>query len=300
MPRVTVPHMDDGVSHCGYFTVRDALLTNGMSYDEVRTGPYRRLFQGVYAVPGEEIDHELRCRAATAFCPRGAMLTGASALTVHGVPLAQTFDDVTLLIGERVPVHRSTGIVMRRGRAIDDDWTPWHGIRLATPTRAVFDALRSLPPRRSIGCADAAVRAGAVHVDELYRLLAERHDNGVVRARKVVELIDARSESPKESELRVVLLLSGIALEPQLEITLPNGRKVRADLGDDELKVLVEYDGAWHGAETEVLHDRRRRKELRDAGWHVIVVTADELRGSARQLCDRIGAVLDSRRAAVA
>jgi very-short-patch-repair endonuclease len=292
----TMPHMYyDRQGSGGYFRGRDALLYNDMTPRELRDGPYRRLFQGIYAGPGEEITHDLRCRAATTFCPSETMVTGRSALTLHGLPMARSSDPVELLIDGDVWIRRQQGIAIHQGRICHEDWRPWHDVRLATPLRAVFDAITRLPPRYGIACADAAVRAGMVQLDALRLLLSVRHDRGVVRARKTVDLVDPRAESPKESELRVLLALGGIALRPQVEIALTEDWIVRTDLADVDAKVIVEYDGAWHGAETQVRQDHRRRRALRDAGW-VVVVTEVDLRGDPRQLCERIGSILDKRR----
>lgn len=49
----------------------------------------------------------------------------------------------------------------------------------------------------------------------------------------------------------------------------------RADLGYEALKVVFEYDGALHWKQRR--EDDRRRDAMREAGWVVIVFSAEDI-----------------------
>jgi len=52
----------------------------------------------------------------------------------------------------------------------------------------------------------------------------------------------------------------------------------RVDFAWPGRKVAVEYEGRWHGESPQrVAADRRRLNRLREAGWTVVFVTAEDL-----------------------
>jgi hypothetical protein len=124
-----------------------------------------------------------------------------------------------------------------------DERTHWHGIGLATPLRAAYDLLLRRDIPRAVADVDALLRAGLVDAGQLAVLAANRHDHGVTPAREAVQLLDARAESPPESEVRVLLVRAGLRPTPQLEVWDDLGLIGRVDLGFEEEKVAVEYDG---------------------------------------------------------
>ena len=66
---------------------------------------------------------------------------------------------------------------------------------------------------------------------------------GVRRARTVIELADDGAESPGETATRFVVLRAGLPVpRTQIEVTTRLGT-FWADLGWEEWRVLVEYDG---------------------------------------------------------
>lgn len=52
----------------------------------------------------------------------------------------------------------------------------------------------------------------------------------------------------------------------------------RPDLLFRERRVAVEYDGAVHLPEKQRRYDARRRNLIQEAGWRLVVLTADDLR----------------------
>ncbi|MCP3800846.1 hypothetical protein NLX83_16395 [Allokutzneria sp. A3M-2-11 16] len=279
------------------FRGSDAITDGVLTPDVLRTPHFVRLFRDAYAVRGTPITHELRCRAAALVLPEAATLTGVSAATIYGVPLATGDDPVELAAPSEARAHRRPGMRVRNLRIPDEESVPWNGIRLATPLRTAYDLLigrRSLVER--VACTDAWLRSGLVDFEELRRIVVKRHDHGVVVGRQAVELVDPRAESFPESELRVLLNLNELYPVPQLKVCDSNGFIARVDLGFEEEKVAVEYDGAWHGDANQLPRDRERMNRLQAAGWHVVYVTAKWLRSSPRSVAAVVTQTLRERR----
>jgi very-short-patch-repair endonuclease len=148
---------------------------------------------------------------------------------------------------------------------------------VTTPLRTAFDCARWLPLVEAVVVIDALSHAGYFAVEELLAFAAAHPGwRWVTRVARAAALADARSESPMESRLRLLLVRAGLTgLQPQLNVFASDGRLVgRLDLAFEAWKVAVEYDGAWHWRQRR--QDDRRRDALRRLGWTVIVVSAED------------------------
>ena len=87
--------------------------------------------------------------------------------------------------------------------------------------------------------------------------------------------MDPASESPRESRVRVRLVLAGLPVPVCQHVVLDGRRFVaRVDLAWPEWKVALEYDGHDHTLDDRRGHDVDRLDELRRLGWVVITVTS--------------------------
>lgn len=133
--------------------------------------------------------------------------------------------------------------------------------------------------RSGVADLDAVVRRGLVDRSALAALVAGRSDNGIVLARRAVELADPRAGSRPESKLRVILALAGLHPEPQYWIEDRTGRLVCVDLASPARKLAIEYDGDWRDGEARALNrDRDRLDRVHALGWDVVFVTTPMLR----------------------
>ena len=76
----------------------------------------------------------------------------------------------------------------------------------------------------------------------------------------------------------MVIVGFGLA-EPTVNCPVPTaGRLLHADLGYPELKIAIEYEGAYHFRNVEQgRFDAARRRAMVDAGWTVIQVTDSDI-----------------------
>jgi hypothetical protein len=123
------------------------------------------------------------------------------------------------------------------------------------------------------------------------------HLDGVQRARRAAELVREGVESPRETDVRLALVESGLA-EPELNTDILDeaGRFLaRGDLVYRRWKVLVEYDGWQHERDAwQRQRDHLRREALEAAGWLVIVVTTTDMR-APKSIAARVARALTSR-----
>ncbi|GAB7191847.1 DUF559 domain-containing protein [Kineococcus sp. NUM-3379] len=258
------------------FRGADAVAHGALTRSQLRSSAVQRVVRGVYARPGTSLTHELRCEAIGLLLPPAAMITGRSAATVLGVPLARRDDPVEVLVPEGTSRELPTGITARRATRVPRG-EPWSTTCLAPSLRMAFDLTSRAPLPDAVASLDAVVRAGLVDVQALRRYLDALRDPGVRWARRAAELCDPRAESRPESVLRVVCVLAGIPVTPQ--VVVRNGGRVvaRVDLGVVGRRVAIEYDGGWHALREQLEVDRRRLGELREAGWEVVHVTSSML-----------------------
>ncbi len=277
------------------FVGSHAVAAGLLSVRQLRGPHVARVLQGVYRPAWVPLTHRLKCQAACLVLPDAAVVTGASAATVLGVPLAAADDDVVVAVPYGAEVPRYRGIRPRRlrdhrpaGRLLD-------GVRLAHARRIAFDAAAGRRLPEATAALDALVRHGIVDLDDLRTWLEGCHDNHVVTLREAAAMADPRAESQPESVTRVHLQRAGFDVVPQFRVRSGSEVVARVDLALPELKIAIEYDGRWHESGTQRALDNHRVAKLRAAGWIVIIVTAELLR-DPRALVAAVAAAVAERR----
>ena len=256
----------------------------------------RRLFRGVYCPSVVRDSHQLRCRAAALTGAGTLVLTGRSAAVVRGIDLASVSDPVEVIALPGIRVNRRPGLNVRRVAIDAGDHEPWEQIAIARPERMTLDVLSTGTLIRAIADTDRILRAKLTTQARMAAYLEGRHDHGVVRAREALALTDPRAESPPESELRVRMHFAGLHPEPQLRIYADGEFVARVDFAFAEERLVVEYDGEWHGQGSVLARDRLRQNALRKAGWKIHFVTKEMMANPNAVIDEIYGAVLRARR----
>ena len=277
----------------GSAQVRAGRLTKA----QLRSSAWRRLFPDVYACASLPETHARRARAAAALAVPGACVSGRSAAVVWGVALAGADDDIELTVPPGCRAGSIRGIQLSRRRLADDDVVVRDGVRVTTALRTAIDVARIQPIEEAVVALDQIVGAGLVTLEHLRRAAAELTGPGCRSVRRAAELADGLAESPQETRVRLVVLGSSLpAPVAQYTIRSADGRFLaRGDFAWPDAKVLLEYDGIWHGQPQQVGRDRRRLNELTAAGWTVVFATAADLRDPVA-LIARLTAALSSSR----
>ncbi len=221
-----------------------------------------------------------RCSAVMAVLDDRVFATGRTAAMLHGLPLPHGLRDC-LELGIPAPARavRRRGVTARSLRIEESELTVVRDIRTTSIARTWCELARTLTVPALVAAGDEAVRK--VGADRL-AAAARRHPDRRLHARlgAALELLDPRSESPKESELRALIVLAGLP-GPVPNVTLRNaaGRFVaRVDLLIEEFEEVLEYHGDHH--RTNLLQwrrDRTRESEIESLGYHVTEVTQADL-----------------------
>ena len=255
-----------------------ARLTRRGELVRVRRGTY---LPGGAAAPDPAGRHRQLVEATWPLLGDGAVLSHVSAAVLHGLPVWN--DRLT-----RVQVTRTDGRGKRRGNVhvhvaplLDEEVAEIAGLPVTSLGRTVVDLARVLPLGQAVAAGDAALRVGLCAGVLERDLGAAAGRPGVAAARRAVDLLDARSESPWESSSRVTL--HQIGLPPtslQHEVFDGRGRLVaRADFGWEEHRTLGEFDGRTKYDQllrpgqtaADVVHAEKRREDaVRDLDWQMV------------------------------
>lgn len=263
----------------GVFLGSHAVSEGMLTARQLKERSYRRLLDGVYALPELQLDHRLYCRAASLLLPEGAVIAGRSAGCWHGGPWPGPGEPVTVLVPRNQKWQGPKGIRVHRTVLANCDWELIDEIPLTTAARTAWDIAALEPVATAVGTIDAMVRSGSLTLSQLQGMvLAGSGRWRVTRVRRVAEVIDPRSESPPESWLRVAFVHADLqGFVPQYEVWAGGQFIARVDLAWPASKVAVEYEGAYHFEGLQIVRDDERLGRLVAAGWLVIRVSAADL-----------------------
>jgi len=263
----------------------EAIAAGLVTRQDLRT-KFAKLHQNVYSPIGLELDAADRAVAAWLWSRRKAILVGSSAAAMHGTRWLPR-DAPAEIARARHPAPR--GIVVHCGAIADDEICLVQSIYCTTPARTAYDIGRQVSADASIISIDALMNATRCTVFDVNRI-ARRYPGarGIRHLRAALTLADPGAESPKETELRLLLVRDGLP-RPVTQIRV--GRR-RVDMGWPQWKVGVEYDGEQHWTDPAThAGDIEPLEYLAAQGWIIVRVSARQLRH------DRAGVIARVRRA---
>lgn len=272
------------------FTVSEA---TDVSRSRLRAGDLARPFHGARIPVTSAADHEARCAAAALVCHEQAFVCHLAAAAYHGMPLPNSPERALIDIALPAPMRavRRRGIRGHSLLVVPDDLTELNGVRVTTPERTWCDLAGHLTVPELVAAGDWLIRSGSSSL-ALLAAAIERHPGRRGRGKLVVavELLDAASESPKESELRAIVHLAGLPQPEANAVILDElGRFVaRVDLLFRRFGEVLEYHGDHHRTDRKQWRrDRTREAELESLSLHVMEITDSDLR-RPRDLVARI------------
>jgi REase_MTES_1575 len=167
---------------------------------------------------------------------------------------------------------------------------------VTTPARTAFDLGRRRGLTTAVIRLDALMQATTLKPKDV-EALVERHRGarGNVQLRDAIDLADAGAESPQETRTRLVLTNAGLRPKrTQIDVFNDFGYFVsRIDMGWDDWKVGVEYDGIQHWTDPTVrTRDIDKQAELEALGWRIVRVSASMLRYRPATIVSRTRAAL--------
>jgi Protein of unknown function (DUF559) len=260
------------------FVGSEAVAAGAVTPYQLKTG-YAAVFRNVYVPAGQAITPVDKAVAAWLWSGRRATAAGLSAAALHGSLWIDA--DLPAELNQRHR-HKTAGILLHSDKLTDDEVCLVDGVPATTPARTAFDLGRRRGLTTAVIRLDALMQA--THLKPIdVALLADRHRGvrGVIQLREAISLSDTGAESPQETRTRLVLTSAGLRPKrTQIEVFDGFGMFVgRIDMGWDEWKVGVEYDGEQHWTNPQIrAGDIERQARLEALGWRIIRVSADMLR----------------------
>ncbi|MFD6158633.1 hypothetical protein ACFWF7_42110 [Nocardia sp. NPDC060256] len=290
---------------------RRQALASGISDSELqrlcRSGQWRRVRAGHYLnAPEPELTpagrHLILALATCAAMSDDAVASHCSALVIHGLPTWS-------LPLERVHVtrNRSNGgrirrqLILHAALLAPDEITLVNGLRVTTVPRTVIDIARSASFEQAVAIGDSALRQGLTTADELREQVSHRRRRGSIKAARVIDFLDGRSESVGESRSRVAIQ-QGLLPAPELQARIFTDDEVcvgRVDFLFADLGVIGEFDekieqhNEFHLPTQWATTEQNRDDRLRALGWIVVRWTWADLADPAH-LIRRLRAAADA------
>jgi very-short-patch-repair endonuclease len=277
----------------GSVVIRDGLLTR----HQLHSRAWRRLFADVYADAALPVTHALRARAVLNHLVPGAVATGRTAAVLWGVDLAGPDDDVECVLPAGSRARSMAGTRPTRRRLSRDEVVRRQGLLTTSGVRTALDLARTRPLDDAVIAVDRFLQPGTALLDDVRAAASVLTGRDCRHVREVVGLADGLAGSPQETRLRLLLRRSGLPAPVAQYVIRRDGRFVaRVDMAWPELRLALEYDGAWHGEPGQFARDRARLNRLTEAGWVVVFVTAGDLHRPG-EVVTRIRSALMSRSA---
>jgi len=255
------------------FIGAEALNEGSVRKHELRSR-FRPLYPGVYLPRTETPGFRQRAEGAWLWSRRGGVLSGLTAARLYG---AKWVDDALPIELNWSNGRPPPGIRVSKDHLAGDERGLWASLPVTSVPRTAFDIGRRGRLGEAVARLDAlgnVVGFTAPAVNELIE--AHPGTRGLCRLREALALHDAGAQSPRETWLRLLVIGAGLP-RPQTQIpVVVNGRpKYYLDMGWEDLKIAVEYDGDHHRTDrAQFARDITRLEELADLGWTVIRVAA--------------------------
>lgn len=259
----------------------------GVSMAALKGPSVHRVARSVYVAAGTE-SLSARAEAVLEILPQPALIAGLTALQIYGVdigpeePLRYCTSASKHCRRPNVHVARVRQLPPRRGH-------------LVAPADALVQAADKLDLVQVVTAGDWLLRLKVVDLSMLTTRLTAARGRGCRIARQAASLVRRRVDSPRESWLRMALVLCGL---PTPDVNPPIGTEFRfvgfVDLVYRKFQVLVEYEGDQHRSKGQWNSDIGRYEELAAEGWIIIRITAAAAR-QPRSVVYRVHEALVSR-----
>lgn len=258
------------------FLGSEALAVGAVTPYELRSR-YVRLHKDVYLSRDVELTAVVRAKACWLRSRRRGIVAGLSASALYGARWIDPTLPASIIDCNRRP---APGVRVWQESIAPDEIAIVDQMRVTSPARTALDLARRYPKHTAVAAIDALTQVVELKPADI-DVVAERYvgHRGIKTARAVLELIDAGAQSPNETWLRLLLMDAGFP-RPQTQIAVRNEwgwAEAYLDMGWEDIKVAVEYDGDHHRSlRSQFTKDIGRLEMLAQRyGWIVIRVVAE-------------------------
>ena len=214
-----------------------------------------------------------RVRGVLLTLPPATTATGVTGLQLLGVDVGPQLL-MTFATTYRRQVRRRDVKVMRVKEL------PPHRDGMASPEHCWLRAASTLNLLELVTAGDWLIRRRRTTVAQLNSAVRGHSGRGVVAARAAVKLVRERVDSPRETWLRLCLVLAGLP-EPECNLIIGNdhGPMGRVDLVYLAFRLIIEYEGDQHRTDrNQWNHDIDRHEDFTRDHRTLIRVTSERAR----------------------
>jgi len=257
----------DGIPLGSSYTWRDA-RARGVTRGQIALDGLP-IARGLYVSRAFPATLAVRCRAWTRLLPPDAAFGLETAAELLGAELRPP-PAVQIVLRPRPVLPRRAGLRVHVRDLREDDVVEAEGLRVTSGAQTFLDLAARLPPAELVAVGDALMRRGRLTADEVAARLARAEGvRGVVRGRACAPLLTAEAHSRPESLVRYWIHGAGLPVpRPQVPVHDRWGREVcHADLGYEEWKVALEYEGRQHAEPEQFGRDIDRYSLMAADGW---------------------------------
>lgn len=273
----------------------------GLSADVLRGARFWTPMRGVRAARELPDSFELRCQALALLASEAAF-SHLSAARLCDLPVPRQRSPLGVALAEPLEVtspglpRRIRGVRAHHGQ-LGADVRIVRGLPVTCGARTWADLAGRLGLDDLVVLGDAVLRQGWADLVELSAWAARPRRRGAARMRAAIALLEPRTDSPMETRLRLLLIRAGLGRPAaNCDVIVDGEWLARPDLSYPALRIAIEYDGDHHRTDRrQWQRDIGRRRVLEDAGWLVIVVTADDVLRRPEQLVERVRRAIASR-----
>lgn len=257
-------------------------VANGVVRKHRLRSAFTAVCPDVYVPLGHEMSLRERATAAWLWSHRTAVIAGLTASALHGARYVDASLPIELISPNRRP---PPGIRTHKATLGTDESTVRLGLPVTTPERTAFDLARFGGLGAAVARLDALGNATGLSAAAV-RDLAQRHRGarGIRQLDEALDRYDPGAQSPRETWLRLLLIEEGFPRPTtQIPVVSADGRRrYYLDMGWEELRLAVEYDGDQHRVDpVQFAHDIARAEDLDELRWTRVRVvkrnTADDI-----------------------
>ncbi len=223
------------------------------------------------------------CSAYLAVAPPGARFSHLTAARLLTIPIPWQLErrqELHVMVPEGAQPPRMNGVIGHRGR--ESDIIVQQGLPVVSPETAWVQLAQFLTVDELVIAGDHLIRRKRPlsHLDRLTAVVEGLHRaRGAVKLRLALPDLRSGTDSPKESETRLVLVRGGLP-EPVIGHTVyhEGGFVGTPDLAYVKERIALDYEGDIHRTDSRVFReDVARREQFQDADWHYIRVVQAHL-----------------------
>ena len=240
----------------------------GIRLRELLGPQFHKILYDSYVSATVPITTRLRAEAALHLSVSGSYVSHHTAAELWG-GVAPVSSDVHITVPGDAPRSRRQGI-RAHSTSGSTQRSTFRGLTIGSPTQTFLDLACTLDLVDLIVLGDSLVKAKRIRPEDLVAAASMWAGYGAARARKAAGFVRRGVDSPKETRLRMLLVLAGLP-EPTVNLIIRNPEgswRMRFDLSYPDLKLIIEYDGRQHSDNSaQWRRDLSRREELDGLGW---------------------------------